>query len=274
MMDSVVMFEGTIYEQGYGLIARSVMRDKNLKPAAKAIYSYICSFASNGSSSERVAFPSVELQLDELGMTRDTYYRHRKSLVEAGYLKIEKVRSSDGTYEKNVYKVLAVPAPVEPHPKNSAMEYPCPKKSTTENLDTKSNSFKNDDDELINKRRENLKKSENYQNLKKFLLEKGFTARKSESIINRLAAEKVPSFEVVPPIMKMALEFYYEGQQRSVVSSVPAFFFSQFEKAVSHFLLEKNMTAEKLAEAEKLALSGRPVPFYNWLEDDQGEVRS
>ena len=153
---SVVMFEGTIYQEGYGLIARKVMRDPALKYQAKAIYAYICSFAAQGDTSERIAFPSVELQVGELGMTTDTYYKHRKALIEQGYLKIEKHRSGNGNFENNLYKVCAVPLPVkesapypknlamdnEPHPKKSGTVNPEPKKSGTDNSGAKSNSLK------------------------------------------------------------------------------------------------------------------------------------
>ena len=150
------MFEGTIYQEGYGLIARKVMRDPKLKYQAKAIYAYICSFAAQGDTNERIAFPPVELQVGELGMTTDTYYKHRKALIVQGYLKIEKHRSDNGNFDNNIYKVCAIPAPLkdsepypknstmddEPHPKKSATENPKPKKSATENSATKSNSLK------------------------------------------------------------------------------------------------------------------------------------
>ena len=47
---------GTIYENGYGLIAQKVMRDKDLSPVAKSIYAYICSFAGADKDGERSTF--------------------------------------------------------------------------------------------------------------------------------------------------------------------------------------------------------------------------
>ena len=44
-MNSVIQFEGTIYENGYGLLAQKVMRDKDLPKQSKLIYAYMCSFA-------------------------------------------------------------------------------------------------------------------------------------------------------------------------------------------------------------------------------------
>jgi hypothetical protein len=111
-MEAVVQFEGTIYEKGYGLIARTAMRDKTLDSKSKAIYAYICSFASNKNGRERVAFPSVILQCDELGMTEETYYKYRKPLIKKGYLTIYKGRNEQGKFNRNIYTVSAVPVPV------------------------------------------------------------------------------------------------------------------------------------------------------------------
>lgn len=116
-VDAVVMFQGTIFEKGYGQLARLVMRDKSLKIQSKAIYSYIVSFASNSNSAERTAFPSVELQCEELGISENTYFTHRKALIQKGYLKIEKRKSDEGKFDKNLYIVAAVPVPLPSEPK-------------------------------------------------------------------------------------------------------------------------------------------------------------
>ncbi|WP_455920467.1 helix-turn-helix domain-containing protein [Priestia megaterium] len=117
-MDSVIQMRGTIYEDGYGLIAQKVMRDKELPKQSKLIYAYMCSFASVGANGDRVAFPSVSLQCDELGMSEDTYYKWRKPLEDKGYLKIEKTERKKGQFQRNLYFIEAVPVPkpVEPTP--------------------------------------------------------------------------------------------------------------------------------------------------------------
>ena len=45
-----------------------------------------------GKHGERTAFPSVELQCAELGMSEETYYKWRKPLIDKGYIKITKQR--------------------------------------------------------------------------------------------------------------------------------------------------------------------------------------
>jgi hypothetical protein len=108
-MDAVIQFEGTIYEQGYGLIAQQVMRDKSLPKQAKLIYSYMCSFAGTSKNGERTAFPSVALQCNELDMTEGTYYKWRKYLVDRGLIKITKQRQERAKFDRNIYSILAIP---------------------------------------------------------------------------------------------------------------------------------------------------------------------
>jgi hypothetical protein len=157
MMDSVIQFEGTIYENGYGLLAQKVMRDKTLPKQSKLIYAYMCSFASVGKDGARTAFPSVALQCAELGMSENTYYTWRKYLVDKGYIKITKQREK-GQFDRNLYSIIAVPIEVkvdetidtkgkEPYPKKQGTgKTPYPKNSSTvnssmENKGTNINSF-------------------------------------------------------------------------------------------------------------------------------------
>lgn len=140
--DGVIQFEGTIYENGYGLIAQKVMRDKTLPKQSRLIYAYMCSFASIDKNGERTAFPSVDLQCAELGMSEDTYYKWRKPLIERGFIKIKKQRNKDNTFNNNLYSIVAVPKEVkkeedqEPTPKKEDKEkpkFPNKDKKTIEN---------------------------------------------------------------------------------------------------------------------------------------------
>lgn len=142
LMDAVIQFRGTIYENGYGLIAQKVMRDKALPKQSKLIYAYMCSFASiNTENGERTAFPSISLQCSELGMGEDTYYKWRKPLVDNGYISIEKRKDEQGKFDRNVYYIESVmqyktppKQEKEPYPKKEGTEEkPFPKKSGTEN---------------------------------------------------------------------------------------------------------------------------------------------
>ena len=87
-----------IMSQGYGVISKLVMRDKGLSVEAKAIYSYLVSFAGAGDTS----YPSVKLMCSDLGISTNRFYRHRKMLEEKGYIIINKKRNDTG-FENNIY---------------------------------------------------------------------------------------------------------------------------------------------------------------------------
>ncbi|WP_312648914.1 helix-turn-helix domain-containing protein [Aminipila sp.] len=103
----ILRVEG-IMAQGYGLNPKIVMRDKRLTPEAKCIYSYLASFAGGGNQ----AFPSRNIMLEELQMSKDRYYKHLKYLTDADYIRVERTKNSTGTFDKNIYTIVALPNPV------------------------------------------------------------------------------------------------------------------------------------------------------------------
>lgn len=105
-----------IFSHGYGLVPRKLMRDKEITPEAKAIYSYLASFAGAGMS----AYPSAKLMAAELGMGTNRFYKHRKQLVEKGFITITK-RKVDGKWENNIY-TLEVDPKEQPHLQNDGTE--------------------------------------------------------------------------------------------------------------------------------------------------------
>lgn len=102
----ILRVEG-IMAQGYGLNPKIVMRDKRLTTTAKAIYAYISSFAGAG----KQAFPNRDMMIEELQISKDTYYKHLKYLIDADYIRIERTRNKKGIYEKNIYTIVALPNP-------------------------------------------------------------------------------------------------------------------------------------------------------------------
>lgn len=125
MKERVIQFRGTVYEQGYGLIAQKAMRDKDLTPIAKAIYAYLCSFASEGEDGERTSFPGVSLMIKELGIgSKNTYYKHRELLLKKGYITIEKQKQEKNKFYNNLYYIEAVPVEVIKEEKEETKETP------------------------------------------------------------------------------------------------------------------------------------------------------
>lgn len=100
-----------IMSQGYGFSPKAVMRDTRLTVEAKAIYAYMASFAGAGLS----AFPTIALQLHELGISARRYYKHRKLLEDLGYITIKQTRikleSGKVVGDKNIYTLEQFPTP-------------------------------------------------------------------------------------------------------------------------------------------------------------------
>ena len=88
-----------VFSMGGGIIPRMVMSDRNLTVEAKAIYSYIAACIGAGDTS----FPSVGEICKDLNMGEDRFRKHKKHLIERGYLTIRKDAAANGRYSTNVY---------------------------------------------------------------------------------------------------------------------------------------------------------------------------
>ena len=100
----ILKVEG-IMSQGFGLSPKIVMRDKRLTVEAKAIYSYIASFAGAGSQ----AFPGRDLMLEKLDISPKRYYKHLQLLIECDYLRIDREVDEHGWKGRNIYTLVAHP---------------------------------------------------------------------------------------------------------------------------------------------------------------------
>ena len=98
-MIHIEQFKGTIYEKGYGNVAKLVMVDKTISIGAKALYSYLCSYAFG----KNEAYPTVERIMQELNISENSFRRYRKELEDKGYITVE-FKNIKGT-NRNVYKI-------------------------------------------------------------------------------------------------------------------------------------------------------------------------
>jgi hypothetical protein len=115
----------------YGILSKVLMKDQRVDIKAKAIYALLCTYAG----SSRTAFPGVSLILADLGISRDTYYKHMNQLKKLGYVKVRQENSTGGQFMSNIYTI-------SPCPNSSDTEKPESEKPYTENSYTKSNSLK------------------------------------------------------------------------------------------------------------------------------------
>jgi hypothetical protein len=125
-----------IYSEGYGIIAKKVMRDQELSIGAKALYSYICSFAGAGES----AWPGRETICKELGITKNTFAKYLNELKKENYVSVSQRKNEKGIFSYNVYTLVITPSPC-PEKEDTAPcpQKPCPKKRDTVNEYTISN---------------------------------------------------------------------------------------------------------------------------------------
>jgi hypothetical protein len=133
---------------GFGIIPKIVMQDTRLSVTAKAIYAYFCSFAGAGSQ----AFPGVKKICIDLGITNDTFLKHRKQLEQHGYIIVKNVRDG-GKFSRNIYVITE-------KPENTEFP-PCPKKPDTVKNRHGEKPYRKNHDTKINS---NIKSTNNNKN--------------------------------------------------------------------------------------------------------------
>lgn len=80
---------------------QNVTRNSNISAAAKGVYAYLASLS--GSSDE--CFPSIDTITREMGMARDTFYRHINALVAAGVVEKHQTIGEDGKFGRTIYRL-------------------------------------------------------------------------------------------------------------------------------------------------------------------------
>lgn len=90
-----------VMADGYGIVSRKVMRADFISTKAKALYSYLCSFAGSGDT----AFPSTDTMRKELQLAKDTFYNARKELQAFGIIEVNTFRTRNGA--KTIYKLVS-----------------------------------------------------------------------------------------------------------------------------------------------------------------------
>ncbi|MHD0383371.1 helix-turn-helix domain-containing protein [Staphylococcus simulans] len=99
---------------GYGLVFKRVMKDTTISIEAKALYSYLSSYAG----ADETAFPSVDLIKHELDIGKQRYQRARKELETAGYLQVSR-KQNGNIYGSNLYTIYHSPRRVDSRPVDS-----------------------------------------------------------------------------------------------------------------------------------------------------------
>jgi len=94
-----------IYSEGYGIIAKKVMRDNKLSIGAKALYSYIASFAGAGET----AWPGRTIICRDLGITKNTFTKYLQELKTNNYIDVSQAKDEKRKFFGNVYTIVTNP---------------------------------------------------------------------------------------------------------------------------------------------------------------------
>lgn len=95
--------EGDIYAEGFGLVASLVMRDKSISSMAKALYAYLMTFSNRSGA----AWPSTNRILDEMSLSRNSFYKYRSELRDAGFLDWT-TSGREGGGRRTVYRIFKI----------------------------------------------------------------------------------------------------------------------------------------------------------------------
>jgi len=106
MQERLVTENINIDSQGYGVIARLVMKDRRLGIGAKALYAYICSHTGAGDG----VFPDRDVVCHDLGINKDTFQKYLRELVRFDYVRVVKSRHQ-GRFATNTYVIVKNPSP-------------------------------------------------------------------------------------------------------------------------------------------------------------------
>lgn len=101
----------------------SVMCNPNISPAAKGVYAYLA--ARSGVSDE--CYPSVETITRDMGMVKDTFYRHINALIAFGVVEKHQSIGENGKFGRTIYRLTHEVTVSE------KQDFSCTNNSTTDN---------------------------------------------------------------------------------------------------------------------------------------------
>ena len=128
------------------MVFQEVTRNRNIPAAAKGLYAYLSSYC--GVDDE--CYPSIDTITSEMGMTKDTFYKHVNLLVATGVIEKKQVIGNDGKFGRTVYKLLhEVEILNFPFPKNSDTVFSETNNNIIKKENTKRNSMQNACDSVL-----------------------------------------------------------------------------------------------------------------------------
>ena len=95
-MAKINMQKGSIFTEGYGIIAKRVMIDKDISTTAKAIYRLFCTYGDASIGDK--AYPSIRYICDVMDIHKDTFYKHLQQLIDKDYIRTARLKGIPDKY--------------------------------------------------------------------------------------------------------------------------------------------------------------------------------
>lgn len=108
MTTDIIRVRG-IMSKGFGQISKFVMMNPKLSIGAKGVYGYFVSYTGGGNNT---AFPGRDKIVYDLGVTKDTYYKYLKELLESGLITVTQQNCQSPNnrgFQRNIYTIELYP---------------------------------------------------------------------------------------------------------------------------------------------------------------------
>ncbi|ATH63211.1 conserved phage C-terminal domain-containing protein [Staphylococcus pasteuri] len=216
---------------GYGLVFKNVMKDTNLDIEAKALYSYLSSYAG----SNETAFPSVSLICHELKISEKRFQKYRKQLEDNGYLFVDRERTDNG-FSKNIYTINHNSVSSHFVPVQNLPERNLP----VENVGTKNNSIKNNSIKNNNNRVDHFTYKEIIEYLNRYTGKKfNFRAKANQELIKARFNEGYSKEDFLKVIDNKVSEWINVDSMKDYLQPSTLFRKSNFDKYLNQTIKQK-----------------------------------
>ncbi|PTI24601.1 hypothetical protein BU080_06565 [Staphylococcus warneri] len=216
---------------GYGLVFKNVMKDTNVDIEAKALYSYLSSYAG----SNETAFPSVSLICHELKISEKRFQKYRKQLEDNGYLFVDRERTDNG-FSKNIYTINHNSVSSHFVPVQNLPERNLP----VENVGTKNNSIKNNSIKNNNNRVDHFTYKEIIEYLNRYTGKKfNFRAKANQELIKARFNEGYSKEDFLKVIDNKVSEWINVDSMKDYLQPSTLFRKSNFDKYLNQTIKQK-----------------------------------
>ncbi|ASN69370.1 putative DnaD protein [uncultured Caudovirales phage] len=216
---------------GYGLVFKNVMKDTKVDIEAKALYSYLSSYAG----SNETAFPSVSLICHELKISEKRFQKYRKQLEDNGYLFVDRERTDNG-FSKNIYTINHNSVSSHFLPVQNLPERNLP----VENVGTKNNSIKNNSIKNNNNRVDHFTYKEIIEYLNRNTGKKfNFRAKANQELIKARFNEGYTKEDFLKVIDNKVSEWINVDSMKDYLQPSTLFRKSNFDKYLNQTIKQK-----------------------------------